>query len=694
MSRGAGNGISPADSWPGSQVDGRLRSLSAAASVLLVTSAVLVFAYAMHAQFVVGGHGLDGFFQKFVNDLVVLTCAAVCLLRAWADRCERLAWTMLGLGMTSWALGNVYYSIYVINLHPLPIPSVADGLWLGIYPFSYVGVVLLVRTRGTLRQVGMWLDGVICATAVAAVSADVVISAVASSGGSSTAGVVTNLAYPVGDLVLLALVVGALALGGWRVDRTWIALSGGVVAFTVTDGAFLVKSAEGTYQVGTVIDAGWLLAALLVALAAWQPFTSGIEPIRNGLRRVLVPASFAIVAIALLADSGGAWRSWTVALATMTLLGVLARLALTFRECTLALDAATQSDARRAAILGAALDAIVTMDSSGRIVEWNPAAERIFGLDSGQAVGRMVADTIMPWYSGDVGGGGGYPTSFFEASTDSLIGRRVQVDAMRADERVFPAELAMTAVEANGERLFTAHIRDASERVEAERALRESEQQRLTSMLHAEQAERARIAVELHDDTVQVMTATLLALDRATRACLRADNAAIEQAIAGARTTLGEAIDRTRRLMFELHPTILHEQGVFAAVTVLAEQTARETGATVVVRGRIGRHPATIEALVYRTIREALANARKHADPHVVTLTLRERPDRVIGIVEDDGHGFDAAEVRSRPRSALHFGLNTTAERIRAAGGTMEVSSAPGHGTHLRFTVLTDRDAA
>jgi diguanylate cyclase (GGDEF)-like protein/putative nucleotidyltransferase with HDIG domain len=311
------------------------RSRSRLTAYALLGAAVFMLAgYAAHAQFTLGGHGLDGFFQKWVNDAVVLVCSAVCLLRAWSQRGERVAWLMLSLAMASWALGNVYYSVDLINRNPLPIPSVADGLWLGIYPFSYIGVALLLRSRLATWRTSMWLDSLIAATAVAAVSADVVVATVVrSSVHASTAALITNIAYPIGDLVLLAMAVGAIALEGWRADRTWFALTAGFAAFTVTDGLFLVKTANGSYQVGTMIDAGWLLAAVLIAWAAWQPITRSTRPAMDGWRFVIMPIAFALVALVMLAKGGtGFARPWTAGLASITVLGVLARLALTFRE--------------------------------------------------------------------------------------------------------------------------------------------------------------------------------------------------------------------------------------------------------------------------------------------------------------------------------------------------------------------------
>jgi diguanylate cyclase (GGDEF)-like protein/PAS domain S-box-containing protein len=128
------------------------------------------------------------------------------------------------------------------------------------------------------------------------------------------------------------------------------------------------------------------------------------------------------------------------------------------------------AEAREAAILDAALDAIVTMDADGRVVEFNPAAERIFGYRREQAIGREMAELIVPprlreahraGVAAAAAGGGG-----------AVIGKRITLPAQRADGSEFPAELTITRLEIDGRQLFTGHLRDVTDRVEAEEALR------------------------------------------------------------------------------------------------------------------------------------------------------------------------------------------------------------------------------
>jgi signal transduction histidine kinase len=239
--------------------------------------------------------------------------------------------------------------------------------------------------------------------------------------------------------------------------------------------------------------------------------------------------------------------------------------------------------------------------------------------------------------------------------------------------------------------------RDVTHRFEAELALAESERHRraiLGRMLRAEEEERSRIATALHDDTVQVMTASLMAMDRVTLVARRHDNDDVEAALMYARATLEEATERTRRLMFELRPAMLHDHGLAAALRLLVDQTARETGATATFDGDVRRYDAATEELLYRSAQEALANVRRHAHADSVSVALTERGQTVAVAVEDDGRGFDVDAVRRRPGAALHFGLETLAERIRVAGGHAQVTSAPGRGTRVAFALPVRDDGA
>lgn len=123
------------------------------------------------------------------------------------------------------------------------------------------------------------------------------------------------------------------------------------------------------------------------------------------------------------------------------------------------------SEARKTAILSAALDAIITIDHAGLVTEWNPAAERIFGYQRTSVLGRELAQLIVPPSLRERHRGAVARYMAGELDTGSLIGARTEVPAQRADGREFPVELTLTRVDLPGPAVVTAYVRDVSERV-------------------------------------------------------------------------------------------------------------------------------------------------------------------------------------------------------------------------------------
>ena len=208
----------------------------------------------------------------------------------------------------------------------------------------------------------------------------------------------------------------------------------------------------------------------------------------------------------------------------------------------------------------------------------------------------------------------------------------------------------------------------------------EAERRRVVSrLLRAEQQERRRIASELHDDTVQVLAASLLALDRLA-GCTNAD--AIRGVAESTRQTLAAATDRTRRLMFELRPP----QGLAKAVRELASHAGREADLDVKVSVPSEPIPFMVEEVAYRTVREAVSNVRRHAQARHLEIAVAVSNGTLCGAVRDDGRGFDPARIGRRAHGVrLHLGIETLLERAELAGGKATVDSTPGKGTEVTF---------
>ncbi len=213
----------------------------------------------------------------------------------------------------------------------------------------------------------------------------------------------------------------------------------------------------------------------------------------------------------------------------------------------------------------------------------------------------------------------------------------------------------------------------------------EAERRQVVSrLLRAEQQERRRIASELHDDTVQVLAASLLALDRLA-GCTDVD--AIRGVAESTRRTLAAATDRTRRLMFELRPP----QGLARAVRELASQAGREADLDVEVTVPSEPLAFMVEEVAYRTVREAVANVRRHARARRLEIQIAASDGTLRGSVRDDGRGFDPARIGRRAHGVrLHLGIETLLERAELAGGRATVDSKPGEGTEVTFELPLD----
>jgi len=132
-----------------------------------------------------------------------------------------------------------------------------------------------------------------------------------------------------------------------------------------------------------------------------------------------------------------------------------------------------RSEARKGAILRSALDAIITIDHEGRVLEWNPAAEQTFGIDPGHAIGQIMADLIIPEEYREAHRQG--LAHFLATGEGPILGQRVEITAFRSSGGTFPVEMAITRILGDGPPVFTGHIRDITERKRAEVVLRESE---------------------------------------------------------------------------------------------------------------------------------------------------------------------------------------------------------------------------
>lgn len=325
------------------------------------------------------------------------------------------------------------------------------------------------------------------------------------------------------------------------------------------------------------------------------------------------------------------------------------------------------------ALVEHAREAVTIVDATGRVTYQNPSMGRVVGRPAEWFTGRSPLELMPP--------------------EDALRARTTLEKLQQSPGRQLPGEfrlrhsdgswrivegLATNLLDDPVVRGIILNYRDVTE----ERASQQRRESELDSRLAAEADQRARIAEELHDDTIQVMVASLVEIDRVERQ-LNAGRPEDARAILGlARDVLAAATDRARRLTFELHPQLLESAGLRAALKELVRRIADETGAEVALEVGSSRYSPAIEALAYRTIREALINIRKHARASHVAVTVDGEQDQIEVEIRDDGRGFDSS---TESVLSSHFGFRMARERVEAAGGEFHVESRRGQGTTVTF---------
>ncbi len=320
------------------------------------------------------------------------------------------------------------------------------------------------------------------------------------------------------------------------------------------------------------------------------------------------------------------------------------------------------------AVLHAALDCVFTIDDTGVVVDLNPAAEATFGFSADEAVGREMAELIVPERLREQHRRG--LERYLATGQARVLGRRIEIPAVRADGEERTVELAITRAGVPGRNWFVGYLRDITDQLAAKQELIESR----TRIVAAADESRRRLERDLHDGAQQQLVGLALTL-RLARDRVESDPAAALELLAEAASDLESATAELRALARGIHPAVLTEGGLRPALRSLVARS------TVPVDLQLDdlpadRLPAAVEATAYFTVAEGLTNVARYAgDAARATVTISGADDHLQVTVEDDGVGGADPAAGS--------GLRGLTDRIGALGGTLTVASAPGAGTTL-----------
>jgi PAS domain S-box-containing protein len=371
-----------------------------------------------------------------------------------------------------------------------------------------------------------------------------------------------------------------------------------------------------------------------------------------------------------------------------------------------AASALAASETRYRRLFETAQDGILLLDGdTGRIFDANPFLTELLGYGHDELVGKEL------WEIGLFDHADASRAAFGTLQREGYV-RYEDLPLQTKAGRGIDVEFVSNVYQVNGKRVIQCNVRDVTDRKRAEEALRQAHDQlearvdertaelaRLNEALTAEvaghrqaetarlevlrrlataqEAERHRLARELHDQMGQHLTALGLGLKASRDATPEASPAA---AILRQLQDLSDLMGReVHQLALELRPTALDDLGLHTALENYVESWSEQSRveADFQSAGMDGaRLPAAIETALFRVVQEALTNVRKHAQCKRVSVILRRAPLEALAVVEDDGRGFDA---EAPPAGRL--GLLGMGERLALVGGTLVVESAPEKGT-------------
>jgi two-component system cell cycle response regulator len=383
---------------PASQARSRAQTLA-----FVALGACTAFS-ASHALFGLGGRGADAISNDGVYTAIEAIAVAVCAARAVRRREDRAAWLLVTIGILGWTLGDLTWTVWLDHVANPPYPSVADGLYLTLYPTTYVALTLLMRTHFRHAGAALWLDGAVVGLALAAVGAEIVFPAVVATARGSAAAVAVNLAYPVGDLMLVVFIALGFTLSSFRPGRQWLLLALGVAVNAVADMVYVYQVAKGTYVEGSILDTLWPASMALLALAAWQRPPAVVPERMERRHTIVLPAVFALIALGLLVlASLHHVAPAAVALASAALLIAGARAGITYVENVRML---------RREMLDAATDTLTGLGNRRRLMR---------DLDAALTGARAEAPATLAFF--DLDGFKRYNDSFGHAAGDALLVR-------------------------------------------------------------------------------------------------------------------------------------------------------------------------------------------------------------------------------------------------------------------------------
>ncbi len=240
-----------------------------AAGMLALVAAILTDT--LHLLLGFGGAGLEAAMRGPVIALGITVAAAMVVMRALAERRHRALWWVTAAGASSYAIGSLLWNLWLMHMRHPPNPSIADFFWRGFYPLIGTSIVVAGSRRARRGATTvLWLDGLIAASATAALGATFVLPEMLHTARGAHQAIITDFQYPIGDLVLWVLLVTITGIRGWHVEASWSLFTLAITLLLVGDFTWATQITQGATTGNSASVLAYLSAFLLLAAGCWQ----------------------------------------------------------------------------------------------------------------------------------------------------------------------------------------------------------------------------------------------------------------------------------------------------------------------------------------------------------------------------------------------------------------------------------------
>jgi len=335
------------------------------------------------------------------------------------------------------------------------------------------------------------------------------------------------------------------------------------------------------------------------------------------------------------------------------------------------------SEAIRRLIMNSALDAIVCINTSGRIIVWTPQAEKMFGWKEAEVTDTQLTDTIIPRQYQERHREG--ISRYLATGEMRIMNKVVELTALKQSGEEFPIELLVIPIKENDNEFFCAFIRDITERKELEHKLLEqqrTEQLKITATaLEAQEKERNALGLELHDNISQILVGIKLILSR-----IKNNKELVDEIVATSLSYLQIAIDENRKLAHTLVTPDLVAEPFTDQIKSLCRTMLEVTGITVTLdttRYNDNSLNDKMKIAMYRILQEQCTNIVKYAKASAVDIILCNDDKNFKMTIADNGVGMDTGKITAG------IGLRNMNSRLSIFNGTAKIDTKPGKGFRL-----------